>query len=187
MKNWQNLFFVLIAALTFSACSSVNVSYDYDRGADFSSYQTYSFMIKDPDQKINVGLNELMIRRVMSNIGGEMSARSYEEVENNPDLLINFYLKTKDKKNVYYDPYWGGWYGPWGPYRGPQVTEYTEGNLVIDIVDAKKKQLIWQGVATGSIDGKMKNPDKTMQKIVNEVFLRYPHKANEAFGYQVKK
>ncbi|BDC98530.1 DUF4136 domain-containing protein [Persicobacter psychrovividus] len=187
MKKWHNLFFLLMASVAISACSSMRITSDYDREANFSQYSTFSFMLKDPSAKINVGLNELNQRRVMSNVGAEMAARGYEEVQKNPDLLINFYLKTQNKQDVMYDPYWGGWYGMWGPYRQPySVTEYTEGNMVIDIVDAKKKQLIWQGVATGAMDSDVKDPDKQVAKIIQEIFTRYPHKAHEAFGYKPK-
>lgn len=73
------------------------------------------------------------------------AAKGFMKSEN-PDMLISIFTKEKERVDVYnnagfgWGPYWG-W--GWGGYSN--VTSHTEGSLYIDIIDAKKKELVWQG------------------------------------------
>jgi hypothetical protein len=67
-------------------------------------------------------------------------------------------------------------YGVWGGY--PQEVEtvnYQVGTLAIDLVDAAKQQLVWQGTAEGRISKKaMENPGPAIDSVVSEIFAKYP-------------
>ncbi|WP_299521339.1 DUF4136 domain-containing protein, partial [Winogradskyella sp.] len=65
-----------------------------------------------------------------------------------------------------------GWGAGWG---GSQVSTRTEGMLFIDLVDAKEKELIWQGSGTGYLV--TKNVDKKEARIkefVAKTLEQYP-------------
>jgi hypothetical protein len=54
-------------------------------------------------------------------------------------------------------PAWGyGWGRPWGygPAAGfTEVQAYREGSIVLEVVDNKTNQLVWQAVAEGALSG----------------------------------
>jgi hypothetical protein len=65
----------------------------------------------------------------------------------NPDLLVNI---TKERERIDVNQYnagWGyGWGYGWNPYLGGRTTFLaTEGTLYIDLIDAKKKELVGKG------------------------------------------
>ena len=74
----------------------------------------------------------------------------------------------------------GPWGGGWGSWGNGTVTGQTStipvGTLLVDMYDPAKKQLIWRGDATKTIDLK-KDPDKnyrTLQRVMAKVFKNYP-------------
>lgn len=75
---------------------------------------------------------------------------------------------------------WGGygWYNPWwGPYGGRvDVSHYSEGTLVIDIVDFQEKDMVWRGLGTAVLKGNS-NPEKIQAKVdqhVTQILAKFP-------------
>ena len=65
-------------------------------------------------------------------------------------------------------------------YSTPDVHTYyrTEGTLTIDLVDASKRQLAWQGSASGTVDDKVRqNPGAAVDSAVTQIFDRYTYSA----------
>ncbi len=81
-----------------------------------------------------------------------------------------------------YGGYYGGYYGygpgyGWGPsYSTTTVNtyEYLEGTLVCDVFDAKSKQLIWEGIATKTVDENPETRDKNIPIAVERLMRYYP-------------
>lgn len=129
----------LIVALVFS-CSSMKVSSDYDRSVNFNDYKTFAFT-KESQQ---LPANDLVKNRILNAIASNLKSKGLTESEN-PDMLIDLGLKTKEKKDYQSTNYdLSGYYGRrWriGTRIGTTNTReinYTEGTLVINLVDAKK-------------------------------------------------
>ena len=82
--------------------------------------------------------------------------------------------------------YRAGMYGPWAGYpQDIETVHYQEGTLSIDLVDAAKQKLVWQGVAQGRIDkSKLQNPGPAIDKVVSEIFSKYPIPASPAAAAQ---
>jgi len=78
---------------------------------------------------------------------------------------------------------WGGWGGGWGGLESGSVTGQTStipiGTLVVDLYDPARKQLVWRGDASKTIDIK-KDADKNyrnLQKAMAKLFRNYPPQA----------
>jgi hypothetical protein len=70
-----------------------------------------------------------------------------------------------------------GWGPGWGAW-GPNVSTRTEGSLYIDLIDAKNKELVWQGRGEGTLNN-VQNIEKKEQRIrefVAEILQAYPPK-----------
>jgi len=162
------------------SCSSVRVISDYDRATDFAQYKSYAFYKTGIDK---VQISDLDKKRILRAIEAEMNARGYVKSEN-PDLLVSIFTTERERVDVYNNWGWGygwgwGYYNPWywgGGWYGPYVSTSTEGSLYIDLIDARKKELIWQGKGTGTL-GQTDNVDKKEARIrdfVASILAKYP-------------
>ncbi len=140
------LFLTLCAVVLALSCSSINVSHDYDPQANFNNLKTFSWL--SFPKKADV--NQLVVRRIRDAVTAELEAKGLR-ISSNPDFLIAMHGATKEKLDIqdwgYSTPraaYWG--------QRDISVQQYTEGTLILDFVDAKSKQMIWRGVASGAVD-----------------------------------
>ena len=75
-----------------------------------------------------------------------------------------------------YYGYRAGMYAPWPMYYDQTtVTPYTEGTLNIDVIDAARKQLVWEGVVTDSVTQKtLDNLATAINAAVAAAFEKYP-------------
>jgi len=171
---------ILLFAILLSSCSSVRVAADYDREANFDNYKTFAFFKPGIDK---AEINDLDKRRILRAIEAELMAKGYTKSEN-PDMLVSIFTKSTQRVDIYNNAWgagawgWGG-YGRWGwggpGWGGSQVSTKTEGVLYIDLVDANKKELIWQGSGTGYLV--TKNIDKKEARIkefVAEMLTQFP-------------
>ncbi len=181
----------LSSTLVLGACASFNapqISTDYDHNANFAAYKTYAFA--DPLGTDSGGYTTIVTARLKESVNNQMTQRGYVYQAQNPDLLVNFFIKIKNETQyvapppMAWGPYGfdGGWYQPWPGYGGygfgPTMVQYTNGIIKIDLIDARKKQLVWEGVSKSEIDD-FKN-DTSVNKLsldVSQIFAYYPFAA----------
>lgn len=183
MKTVKLLSLLFITALAAS-CSSVRVSSDYDETADFNQYKTYGYL-KDGIDKAEI--SDLDKKRIMRAIDDEFVKKGFTKSEK-PALLVNIFTKATKEVNVnrfggYYG--WGGWGygygwgwgGPWG-WGGNynSVSTSTEGTLYIDLIDASKKELVWQGVGKGVLTFDRDKKQELINEFVAGIMKEYPPK-----------
>lgn len=182
-----NRLILLLLAFSFAGCASgPDIRSDYDRTANFGDYNTYNFVDgAGPDYG---EYQSLFSKFVIEAVTIEMEKRGYTK-SNNPDLFINFGARFDDKIDVrttsapmtggYYGYRGGAYgYGGWGGYgyaTETHVSEYTEGTFNIDVIDAKRHQLVWEAVGIGRIsDKKRENLEETIRTGVPNYFADYP-------------
>lgn len=182
---------VLAAALMGAGCATTGrgptTRIDYDRSADFSVYRTYGFPKETGTDR--GGYSTLVTSYLKNSVSTAMEARGYKYSEDHPDLLVNFFTNTRERTEVrpqmgaslgygYYG-YRYGLYNAWPLYDEDRTVTYKVGTLNIDIVDAEKKQLVWEGVAEGRVtDEEMANPKVTINAVVTELLRQYPGRPN---------
>ena len=175
MKAIQFLFAVLL--FTMVSCGSmVSVNADYDKKVDFSTYKTFAYYKTGIDK---VEISDLDKRRILHAIDQQMLAKGFTKSEN-PDLLINIFTKSREQVSVnQFNAGWGyGWGWGWNPFLmgGQQttVTSTTEGTLYIDFIDAKKKEMIWQGEGTGVLTKNTTKKEERINEFVTKIVAQYP-------------
>jgi hypothetical protein len=52
--------------------------------------------------------------------------------------------------------------------------DYKEGTLVVDMYDAKTKQLLWRGSAEGTLSNKADKNETKLEKAVAKMFKDFP-------------
>lgn len=170
---------MLLLLVALSSCSSVRVAADYDRETNFDNYKTFAFFKPGIDK---AEINDIDKRRILRAIEAELMAKGYTKSEN-PDMLVSIFTKSNQRVDVYNNAWgngawgWGG-YGGWGwrtGWNNNQVSTSTEGVLYIDLINADKKELIWQGSGTGNLE--MRNIEKKEARIkefVSKMLTQFP-------------
>lgn len=166
---------MLFTSLFLVSCAGIQVASDYDREVDFATYKSYAFYKEGVDR---APISDLDKKRILRAIETNLSSKGMT-LSQNPDVLVNIFTKERENVNVHnYGPQWG-W--GWGPYWGGasyNVSTNTEGTLYIEIIDAHKKELIWQGKGIGYIPRNMEAKDKRIVEFVNEILEKYPPQLN---------
>ncbi len=176
--------------LLLSLCScaaDLQTSIDYDNSVAFSGLHRYAWMPGIPPKSENPLLNNRFLHgRIRNTIDARLQARGYRQDQANPDFLVAYQLTVADKSQVTmmndaytYPMGWG--YGrryTLGARNRPRqfVYEYKEGTLIIDIVNAKTKQLMWRGSASGEVKGS-KTPEQKQKRLsaaVEEILRQFP-------------
>ncbi len=171
-----------------AACSNAPiVRSDFDPRADFASYRTFAFM--EPLGTDRAGYTTLLTERLKRAAVLQMESRGYAFEEKNPDLLINFQTNVQSRTEYVGPPpmMWGGglglgfgygagFYGGWPGYGfGPDVIQYNEGTMKVDLIDTKRKQMVWEGVGTSVIgNGQQTATEAMVQNMMAAIFARYP-------------
>lgn len=161
-----------LSILVLAACSSTfTIISDYDKSADFSKYKTYNYL---PGADSLMGPGASRLKSYMEEYMGLLGYKKSDQ----PDLYISVNGKVQQRTGAttnnygYGGGYWG-YYG-WDSYTTTYV--YNQTTIMIDLVDVKKHQLIWQGGATGEYD-QYALSDRKMQKMIDEIFGQYPYVA----------
>ena len=83
-----------------------------------------------------------------------------------------------------YYGYRGGFYDPWGGYgyaTETHVSQYTEGTFNIDLVDARRKKLVWEAVGVGRVSQKaVEELEERVNEGVAKFFELYPFTAGSS-------
>jgi hypothetical protein len=171
-------------ALLAGCSSGYDIKYDYDVDSNFSAFHTYKWMARtvtnaNGSAAVAQQNNSLLEKRIHNAVDTQMAAKGFTQTEDNPDVLLVYYVGLKDKIDVtdwgytYAGSYWGGGLG-----RNVDVYQYTEGTLIVDMVNGATHQLAWRGSATGVVEPD--NPPEKVEARINDVaariFKNYPPK-----------
>ncbi|MGZ3481275.1 MAG: DUF4136 domain-containing protein [Myxococcaceae bacterium] len=162
---------LLTSLLVLAACSSVKVQTEYDRAANFKGYQTYAYIAQQPGPEEAPAVRDPRIREaVVRGVDAGLAAKGLKRTEpdQSPDLLVavhGFATNRIDVQNYGYS------YSttPYGYYPGlstpsVEVRQYRDGTLIIDLIDATTKQMVWRGTATDTF-----NPGAEAKAIANAI------------------
>ncbi|MFD0993229.1 DUF4136 domain-containing protein [Tenacibaculum geojense] len=165
-----------ILLVLITSCSSVKVATDYDTKANFNKYQTFAFYKPGIDK---APISDLDKKRIMRAIEAELIAKGMQK-SSTPDVLVSIFTKSRERVNIN-DNNWGYGYGwGWNPWMWNganrlNVNQYTEGTLFLDVIDANKKELVWQGIGTGALSLRdVERKEEKIKEFVKEILSKYP-------------
>ncbi len=176
----------LLLLLGPSGCSSaarVGVTNDFDHAVNFRAFKTWAWypqQPKDAEGGPAKGYESFLDKRMRAAVSTEMTTKGLTEVAPNasPDIYVAYSARVEDKQQV--SPYYNGMGYPYGygygygGYRGySPVTQYKAGTVVIDIVDARRKELAWRGTGQAQVNQNTIDEVET-HRIVNGIMSTYP-------------
>lgn len=185
---------IFAALLTLAGCAAVKV--DQVDSAHLANYKKYAWV--KPEEKTSQLpqlSNSITEENIRSAVKTEFAKKGIIEDDQNPDLLLMYHIftaqKTENVPNPPVYPYYGygfgprayyfhgqlipiayaGYYNPWN--TGYHQEHYTDGTLIIDVIDAKNNELLWRG--------SMENPvndagslSKQFSKEAMQILGKYP-------------
>lgn len=179
------LLILLFAICVCFAAQAQKISVNYDKQVDFSQFKTYA------GAPLGQVAHLMLAADVVGAIEDEMKARGLQKVEmnQNPGLIIKIYGSVDQESTVYsndplymatggippFDPSFSGPLNT-GMYGNTTVTIH-KGQLVVDLIDAANKKLVWRGMAQDNLAAH--NPDKLRSQVytaISKMFKRYPVK-----------
>jgi hypothetical protein len=175
----------IFTTILLAACATQpNIHSDFDHSANFSSYRTYGIMDRAGQAPGGASYETITAQRIRAAVEREMEARGYAKSPT-PDILVNFYVTVQKVQKVSQVPaarqptYGYRRYNSWsGQHYETWVRNYNEGALMIDIVDAKTNQLVWEGVGRGRLtQSEIDNIAQVASDAVAVVLSQYPFRA----------
>jgi hypothetical protein len=176
---------LILLMLSLSACTTFNVKIDHDPTADFTTFARFAFVGLADTEKGGIHDNSLMHKRIESAVARELTGKGLQQVdlERRSDLLVYYWFSTKEKQQIQSTGPTAGAYGGrygygWGAGYGSTVTtyEYTEGTLILDLVEPTKKELVWRATIVGTLQDTPKDNIELGNKAITKAFESYPPK-----------
>jgi hypothetical protein len=171
---------VLLAA----GCAGQRVTTDYSPATGFSQYRTFALVLP-PD----TAGQALLDQRVRNAVQTQLTAKGLTETDRqHADLYVGYGMVDKTHKEIYdYGTGWGwgrGW--GWRYYRmgvawpmtvRRQIETYTDGTVVVNMVDARTKQVVWQGEVADVVRLPVGDPvsaTRQIEEATAKLFEKYP-------------
>ena len=164
---------VALPALLAAGCaSSPEIRLDRNPTVDLHSFRSFAFF--EPVSTDKSLYTTIISGRLKNATRSELERRNYVYDEKNPDLRVNFSLNVMDRQEIRSTPS-GGFFASRLGLHDIDTVNYRQGTLSVDVVDAHKQALVWQGVAEGRISRKsVDNPGPAVDKVVGEMFTGFP-------------
>ncbi len=159
-----NKFLVLgLMVLTVSCATRVeipkDVTYDYNVNVDLIDLKTYDLR----PISTTVGIEHLMMERIITAIDTELMFKKLKKTSNNPDFLVAIYgVRSKIFTTA---------------WRGPDEDLIVEkGKLIVKFLDPKTNQVIWWAETRAILDPDMNPENKTdmVNEVVRRILQKFP-------------
>lgn len=166
------------AAVTGACAMAIAAGADFSPTVYFTRYSTFSFDEADdrPVGDPRLENNPFFEDRVHAAIAVELAARGITRKNGGPALIVHHHATVRDRVDVYeVDRREGFGIPDFG--EGTQVVQYEEGTFMIDIADARTKDIIWRGWARFDIGAALADPQTMADAIdeaVGKMFDRFP-------------
>jgi hypothetical protein len=174
--------------LTLGACASVpQVRTAVSPEGDVRNLHTFTILPaprhlgggegpNDP-MRVNSGSNRALRNALLQGL----ASRGYTVVDTSPDFAVAYYATAQDKLDImrwdYGYAWWPRWWHGWG-LRGPvgptETTEYGSGTVVVDVIDAKTRELLWRGKGLARVSDDERGYELDLQKTVTAIVARFP-------------
>ena len=150
---------------------------DFDNTVNFDSYKSFDFS----SQTNNIPVNDIVKNRILNSITDNLKSKGLT-TSSNPDLLVDVDINTKNKKdysstnvNV------GTSFGKRWRFRtgvGKTFTKeinYTEGSMIINLIDKQTNQLVWKGSMTDVVK-ESSSSQENIRAAIDQILAEFPPK-----------
>jgi len=163
-----------LAAFTVAStgCATMTVGSHLERGLDFTVYRSFDWGPTDalPTGDPRLDKDPFFKDHLEGAVEKQLALKGFERAApGSADLLIHYHASINNRIDVNkMDSRYGYCYGE---DCNATVVEYEAGTLVIDVVDARTKKVIWRGWAQDSVEDVLGNQTR-MARQIDEAVIR---------------
>ena len=172
-----------IGLIMAAGCAGRKVSTDFSPAFNLSQYRTFA-LVMPPS---NMG-EQLVDQRVCNAVQAQLDAKGLAATDRqHADVFAGYGVVDKTHTEVYtsQDGWgWGGfgwrnyrWGVPWPMTTQRQIETYTDGTVVVNLIDAKTKQVVWHGEVADVVNLPVSDPGRATRQIndaVAKLFEKFP-------------
>lgn len=149
-RKITGLSLMLVAVSVFGS----SVRTDYDKNFNFGNLKTFAFQEQRRGNRDTLKTDTLTATRIQNSLTAQLEENGFNSDSDNPDFKVAYYASSKEKLDI--DSFGYGYPRRWRwGFGGDMWTRYyTEGSIIVDIIDPKSNQLIWRGIVTDTIGNK---------------------------------
>ena len=146
------------------------VSVDFDRSADFSKFKTYAWADGTPVQ------DDLNHKRIVRAIEEQLTIKGMAKAASDPDVLVAYHASFD--RDLQITGFGSGWFYGAGRSMSARAQEIVVGTLVVDLMDASTRSIVWRGMAASDLNpaASAETRDKNVTRAVAKLFKNYPPK-----------
>jgi len=182
----RTLLLAAVVCCCAAACHAAEVKMNYDKVADFSQFKSFAWMT--PKSVTGVADPAALDQIVKDAANAQLAIRGFvPATSGTPDFWIGYHAVVEPKVEEFmldtrYDSMSDAFYDRVAPYAGPagqkRTEVYYEGTLVIDIVNARNKQLVWRSSMEGRVNKNLKPEEKRKRigKGIEQMLKMFPPK-----------
>ena len=163
--------YLILILVGLASCGGLKVVQDHDETINFNRYETYNFT----PAADSIPINQMTKRRLFNAISDEMNENDIHWAAD-PDIYVHVHLlmKGKTKTNITYGQ--GETYNMGSGFSTTYMdySEFSEGSLFFDVIDANRKQLVWTSKISSAIKSADTLTEKDINKIVEKAFKKFP-------------
>jgi len=165
---------LVLAAAT--GCMNDNrflVEYDYSYKGNFKKYNSYTFVDNMPFDDKDSSMNNPIIADAIKN---QLEVHGYRQTKRKPNLLVSYKVFYDDLKfQGFMQPEIENWIQTEDDNVGYDPVKYNlvKGTLIIQLLEAKTHQTVWQGYASGVFNDKTLTSERYLKRAVRSIFDKY--------------
>jgi hypothetical protein len=175
---------LLVGLVALSGCSTLRVESLPAPDANFSRSATFMIverptqvdMVRPASFSPSVMLNNPIVdQMVRAEIRRSFESRGYTLTSENPDFVVAYTARAIEQVDIddrdypyRYDDY---------PYRYNDccyIYEFTEGAVMIDVVDPETNELLWRGSGVATVSEDPQEYMRQLSRIIDSVVDRFP-------------
>jgi predicted DNA-binding transcriptional regulator len=166
MKNFRNLIvssaFLLLCA---AGAMAQTVQTDYDHNFNLARFKTFGFYQQERRPGDPLAASPINDRRIHDALATQLTADGLS-ASDQPDFLIAYFVSTKQGLDIQDNRF-----GLLQRRGSVNVSQVTEGTLIVIFADAGTRQEVWRGYASGTINPK--DLDKDVNKAVTKLIEKF--------------
>ncbi len=183
------IFFAGVLLMLSTLASAQKTGADEKISAQIEKYSTYDWTAnidKIPDSKMFVAPNSVLIynnestrSKIKDAIEYELKARGYKKSES-PDFYVTFKVLEQPSELVTYNGYEVVDFDTVRTKDNREKVSVKAGTVLINFIDAKTSDQVWQGYVSGLLTPDMVNSKTKVMQAISSVFHEFDYKAASA-------
>lgn len=173
-----------LSLASFGCASSIEVRTMAAPKVRLTEFQTFRLLPVPPrrDGLASTGSYDPMVNNSITNralresVASAFQGRGYVMMEPRADIAVAVYASAREKLDLsmweYGYPYWPHWWRSGMPQQ--TINQYTEGTVVIDVIDPVTRDLIWRGSGTATLEDDPAQNTKHLQKVAVAIVAKFP-------------